>query len=57
MRGAVAGALLVATIIGCAAVGFGVGALIGAAVPLGLLGMFAGVAAGMVLVHQRFRDI
>jgi hypothetical protein len=57
MRGAVAGSLLVATIVLCAAVGFGVGALVGAPVPLGLVGLFAGVALGIVLVIRRFGDI
>ena len=57
MRGAVAGSLLVATIVLCAVIGFGVGALVGAAVPLGLVGLFAGVAHGIVLVIRRFGDI
>jgi hypothetical protein len=57
MRGAVAGSLLVATIILCAGIGFGVGALVGAAVPVGLVGLFAGVALGIVLVIRRFGDI
>ena len=51
MRGAVAGSLLVA------AIGFGVGALVGAPVPLGLVGLFAGVALGIVLVIRRFGDL
>jgi F0F1-type ATP synthase assembly protein I len=57
MRGAVAGSLLVATIVLGAAVGFGLGALVGATVPLGLVGLFAGVAIGIVLVIRRFGDI
>jgi hypothetical protein len=57
MRGAVAGSVLVATILLCAAIGFGVGALVGAPVPLGLLGLFAGVALGIVLVIRRFGDL
>jgi hypothetical protein len=57
MRGAVAGSLLVATIVLCAVVGFGLGALVGATVPLGLLGLFVGVALGIVLVIRRFGDI
>jgi len=57
MRGAVAGILLVATIVLCAAVGFGLGALVGAAVPLGLAGLFCGVVIGIVLVIRRFGDI
>jgi hypothetical protein len=57
MRGAVAGSLLVATIVLCAAIGFGVGAIVGAPVPLGLAGLFAGVALGIVLVIRRFGDL
>lgn len=57
MRGAVAGSLLIATIIGCAAVGFGIGAVVGAPVPLGLAGLFIGVPAGILVVARRFRDL
>jgi hypothetical protein len=57
MRGAVAGSLLVATIVLCAAIGFGLGAVVGAPVPLGLVGLFAGVAIGIVLVIRRFGDL
>jgi hypothetical protein len=57
MRGAVAGSVLVATIVLCAAIGFGLGALIGAAVPLGLAGVFAGAVVGIVLVARRFGDL
>ena len=57
MRGAVAGSLLVATIVLCAAVGFGIGALVGAAVPLGLLGPDRRPVAGIALVRSRFRDL
>ena len=57
MRGAVAGSFLVATIVLCAAVGFGLGALVGATVPLGLVGLFCGVALGIALVIRRFGDI
>ncbi len=57
MRGAVAGSLLIATIVLCAAVGFGIGALVGAAVPLGLIGLFIGPVAGIALVRSRFRDL
>jgi hypothetical protein len=57
MRGAVAGSLLVATIVLCAAIGFGLGALVGAPVALGLAGLFAGVPLGIVVVIRRFRDL
>jgi len=52
-----AGSLLVATVVLCAAIGFGIGSLIGWAVPLGLAGLFVGVAAGLALVITRFRDL
>jgi len=52
-----AGSLIVATIVVCAGLGFGVGALVGLSVPLGLAGLFAGVAAGLALVITRFRDL
>jgi len=51
----VAGSLLVATVVLCTAVGFGVGALVGWPVPLGITGVFAGFAAGLALVIRRFR--
>ena len=53
----VAGSLIVATIILCAGIGFGLGTLVGLAVPLGIAGLFAGVAAGLALVITRFRDL
>jgi hypothetical protein len=56
-RGAAAGMLIVATILLCAAIGFGLGALIGAPVALGLVGVFAGLFGGLALVINRFRDI
>ena len=51
----VAGSLLVATIVLCAAVGFGLGALVGWPVPLGIAGLFAGFGVGLALVIDRFR--
>jgi hypothetical protein len=57
MRGAVAGSVLVATILLCAAIGFGLGGLVGAPVALGLVGLFAGVPLGIVVVIRRFRDL
>lgn len=56
-RGAVAGSLALATMIACAAAGFGLGALVGAAVPLGLAGVFIGFVAGFAVVRARFRDL
>ena len=57
MRGSVAGTMIVATIILCAGIGFGIGALVGAPVALGLLGLFAGPVVGIALVRSRFRDL
>jgi hypothetical protein len=52
-----AGALLIGTILACAAVGLGVGALIGAPAALAIAGGFAGVGVGFWLVHDRFKDL
>jgi hypothetical protein len=48
---------LVGAIVLVSAVGFGLGSLIGLAVPLGLVGFFAGVVVGVALVHARFRRL
>jgi hypothetical protein len=52
-----AGPTLVATMLLTGAVGFGIGTLVDFAVPLGLVGLFAGVLAGFALVYSRFRDL
>jgi len=52
-----AGIGLVATMVALAAAGYGLGTLVGLAVPLGLVGLFAGVFVGLALVHARFRRI
>mgnify|MGYP001487387133 CR=1 FL=1 len=54
---AVAGSMLLAAIVAGGAAGFGIGALLGAAVPLGLAGIFAGLVGGVALVIARFRGI
>jgi hypothetical protein len=54
---ATAGITLVAAMVFGGAVGFGLGSLVGLAVPLGLVGLFAGVAAGMAVVYARFRRL
>jgi hypothetical protein len=54
---AVAGAMMIGAILAGAAAGYGVGSLVGAAVPLGLLGFFAGVVVGFAVVHARFRGV
>ena len=57
VEAAAAGAMMVAPLCGCAAAGYAIGSLIGLAVPLGLLGLFAGLGVGMALVYARFRRI
>jgi hypothetical protein len=57
MRGAVAGSILLATLVLCAGVGFGIGAVVGAPVPLGIVGVFVGAIAGIVVVARRFSDL
>jgi hypothetical protein len=57
MRGAVAGSVLLGTIVLCAAVGFGLGAAVGAPVPLGIVGVFVGAVVGIVVVARRFSDL
>lgn len=54
---ATAGITLVAAMILCAGAGYGLGSLVGLAVPLGLIGLFAGVVAGLVLVYVRYRGL
>jgi hypothetical protein len=48
---------LVGAMAGCAAAGYGLGSLVGLAVPLGIAGLFVGIVGGLVLVHARFRRI
>jgi hypothetical protein len=48
---------MIGSIVGCAAAGYGIGSLLGAAVPLGLGGLFAGLVVGFAVVHARFRGI
>jgi hypothetical protein len=52
-----AGIMLLVTIVLCAGAGFGIGALVGLAVPLGLVGLFAGLIAGFALVYTRFKNV
>jgi hypothetical protein len=49
--------MVVAAMVICGCGGYGLGLLVGLAVPLGLAGLFAGVVAGCALVYVRFRDI
>jgi hypothetical protein len=52
-----AGALIIGSILACAAVGFGVGALVGAPALLGLAGGFVGVGVGFSVVYRKFKDL
>jgi hypothetical protein len=52
-----AGLLLISTIIVCAGAGLGIGALVGAPVPLAFVGGALGVAMGFWYVYSRFKDI
>jgi len=54
---ATAGLMLVVAMVACSAAGYGIGSLLGLAVPLGLIGLFAGLAVGLALVFARFRRI
>jgi hypothetical protein len=54
---AAAGFLLIATMLACAAIGLGLGSLIGLAIPVGLVGLFAGLVVGFFLVYSRYRRI
>ncbi len=52
-----AGALLIAAILACAAIGFGIGALIGLPAALGIAGGFVGLGVGFRIVYGRFKDL
>jgi len=52
-----AGALLVGAILACAAVGLGIGALLGVPELLGLAGGFVGVGVGFWIVYNRFKNL
>ena len=54
---ATAGFTLIGAMLACAAVGFGLGSILGLAVPLGLVGFFAGLVVGFLLVYARYRRI
>ena len=54
---ATAGLSMVGAMIAGAVAGYGLGSLVGLAVPLGLIGLFAGLAGGFALVYARFRRL
>lgn len=55
--GAVAGFLIVGTVVLCAGLGVGLGALVDAVAPLAILGTFAGFGLGIALVISRYRTL
>ncbi len=54
---AVAGMLLLSAVLLCGGVLFGIGSLVGAGVPLGIVGLVVGFPLGFVVVRDRFRDV
>ena len=52
-----AGALLIGTILACAGLGLGLGAIVGAPLALAIAGGAVGVGAGFWVVYARFKDI
>jgi hypothetical protein len=53
----IAGIMIVSTALLCAAIGLGLGALIDAAMPLAVVGVFIGFGVGFKLVYARFKDL
>jgi hypothetical protein len=53
----IAGIMIVSTALACAAVGLGLGALVSAAMPLAIVGVFIGFGLGFRLVYARFKDL
>jgi hypothetical protein len=49
--------MMIGAMLVCAAVGFGLGSLFGAAAPLALVGLFAGLVVGFLLVYSRYRRL
>ena len=54
---AAAGAMLIAAMLVCGAAGYGLGYVVGLAVPLGLAGLFVGLVVGFALVYARYRRL
>jgi hypothetical protein len=52
-----AGLMIVSTIILCAGIAGGVGALFGVPGPLAVIGVFVGFGLGLRLVYARYRDL
>jgi hypothetical protein len=54
---ATAGGLVIGAMVAGAAAGYGLGSLVDLAVPVGLVGLFGGLGAGLALVYVRFRRL
>jgi presenilin-like A22 family membrane protease len=54
---ALAGMLLVSSMLLCAAIGFGAGLAFGMQLPLALAGGFIGLIVGFRVVYTRFKDL
>ena len=48
---------MIGAMVACAAAGFGLGSLVGLAVPLGLAGLFGGLIVGFALVYARYKRL
>lgn len=54
---ATAGLTVVGSMLVGAAAGYGLGSLVGLAIPLGLIGLFAGLVGGLLGVYARYKRI
>ena len=52
-----AGLMIVVSLVLVAALGYGLGSLFGAQVPLAFIGGFAGLFLGLWLVYSRFKNV
>jgi hypothetical protein len=52
-----AGLYLVTALLAGGAIGFGIGSLVGAPMPLAIVGGFAGLILGFRLVYTRFKEL
>jgi len=53
----IAGIMIVSTALLCAGIGLGIGALVDAAMPFAVVGVFIGFGLGFKLVYTRFKDL
>jgi F0F1-type ATP synthase assembly protein I len=54
---ATAGLTVVGSMLVGAAVGYGLGSLAGLAIPVGLIGLFAGLVGGLIGVYARYKRV